>query len=72
MVRILESGYIMIDIVDQLEGKWEYDYFKLIVDEINLDRDLSIVFMKWDQEIPDTKYPCVLFVTSDEHHKFHE
>ena len=62
----------MIDIVDQLEGKWEYDYFKLIVDEINLDRDLSIVFMKWDQEIPDTKYPCVLFVTSDEHHKFHE
>ena len=60
----------MIDIVDQIDGQWEYDYFKSIVDNIDIDNNISFVFMKWDDDIPKTKYPAVLFVTSDEHHRF--
>ena len=59
-------------IIDQLEGKWEYDYFALISKHINITNDLDVVFMKWDQEIPQTKNKCILFVTSDEHHRYHE
>lgn len=59
-------------IIDQLEGKYEYDYFKSILFNIDIKENIDFVFMKWDQDIPKTKNPSVLFVTSDEHHKFHE
>lgn len=61
-----------MNIVDQLDGKWEYDYFSLIAQHINIKNNLDVVFMKWDQDIPNTKNPCILLVTSDEHHKYHE
>ena len=62
----------MKTITELLDGKWEYDYFNLIAQHINVRDDLDIVFMKWDQDIPKTKNKCILFVTSDEHHKYHE
>tara|TARA_R110000737_G_scaffold74529_2_gene103628 strand:- start:2271 stop:3101 length:831 start_codon:yes stop_codon:yes gene_type:complete len=62
----------MKTVIELLDGKWEYDYFNLIAKHINVQEDLDIVFMKWDQDIPKTKNKCILFVTSDEHHKYHE
>jgi hypothetical protein len=62
----------MKTVTEQLDGKWEYDYFNLIAKHINIRDDLDIVFMKWDQDIPKTKNKCILLVTSDEHHKYHE
>ena len=60
----------MIEIVDMIDGKWEYEYFEEIVKHIDLKEDLSFVFLKWEDEVPETNYPCVLFVTSDEHHQY--
>ena len=62
----------MKTVIELLDGKWEYDYFNLIAKQIIVGDDLDIVFMKWDQDIPKTKNKCILFVTSDEHHKYHE
>ena len=59
----------MIEIVDMIDGKWEYEYFEEIIKNIDLEEDLTFVFLKWEDEVPDTNYPAVLFVTSDEHHQ---
>ena len=59
----------MIEVIDLIDGKWEYDYFNEILENIDIDDDLSFVFLKWEAEVPETKFPAVLFVTSDEHHQ---
>ncbi len=59
------------NIIDKINNSYEYDYFKSITDKIDLDTKIDIVFMKWDAKVPDTENKCVLFVTSDEHHRQH-
>lgn len=62
----------MVNIVDMIDRKWEYNYFSSIVSNLDIQSDLDVVFMKWDQDIPKTKNKNILFVTSDEHHIFHD
>lgn len=60
----------MIEIVDMIDGLWEYEYFEEIVKNIQTPDDFTFVFLKWGDEVPETTHPAVLFVTSDEHHQF--
>ncbi len=62
----------MIEIVDELTVHKcvEIEYFQEILKHIKTDRDLSFVFMRWSDKVPETKYPAVLFVTGDEHMQF--
>lgn len=60
----------MIEIVDLIDGKWEYEYFEKIISNIDIEENLSFVFLKWQEKVPNTSHQAVLFVTSDEHHQY--
>ena len=34
----------MIEIVDMIDGKWDYEYVEEIIKNINIDEDLNSVF----------------------------
>tara|TARA_B100001093_G_C26825051_1_gene1013620 strand:+ start:70 stop:177 length:108 start_codon:yes stop_codon:yes gene_type:complete len=34
----------MIEIVDMIDGKWDYEYVEEIIKNINIDEDLNFVF----------------------------